>query len=728
MSDFDPIEMQKQQEAKEFAKELFREKRKEKKADLSFLPPELQHKEGKKEEVYTPVLGFSEMVTKVKKQEYDKQGLKKWKLTQSKEMKAITKGSEKLSDLLKKNIEPETYDKDYKTLRAQYDELMSACSKYLEEKKPRTAEGKARYELVHSLSERLSTEIRMIDFNAETFKKQGDMQGKTWNNVVTEMQRRVLKNDVDGVKIHQNVEGLASGTSQLTIIEDQGKKFYFKKAETVCDLNSDAVVASIINDYKETMRQIALKDKGEYPDLTDEQREEKLKSLANGIKVLKASEATFRGEKKHELYKQGSFTQDDMAWEHAAELLKNPTEKDKKDFLAAYAVFKKKMLMAAEAKVARIEPGSEISKRNEATSIMADLIGISDMMMVSKRAKLDMDGQKVEGLRMDEVEGKDYFSSLSTLDVIDKTVHVSPKACSQLLTLQVFDIICGQVDRNATNYLCKMSTTKDGKVIFDSICGIDNDLCFGKLTYNQTITKETNSGGSVATEAKGLQTNDEDREITLLGLDKNVAERILAITPAMIDTYLGGLLSKDEVDACKDRLKGVQQVLIELKKRDKEVRKDKKAVPILPETEKEWEAFRDSLEERGKSSKERDVISGTSYFKRTFLGQKMETFADYPKFHQYAKAEFAKYQGNVQPFIQYAKAHDLKQMKAEIPMLEGKLQDNGLWMRDILRLESGVENIINEINKGEPETEEEKKKYWANLDGLLAKWQDTFKR
>ena len=68
----------------------------------------------------------------------------------------------------------------------------------------------------------------------------------------------------------------------------------------------------------------------------------------------------------------------------------------------------------------------------------------------------------------------------------NKELKYSPGAFRDLLNLQIFDIIMGQVDRNPGNYMCQTQDKEDTDVTeITHITGIDNDMCGGLLEYNE---------------------------------------------------------------------------------------------------------------------------------------------------------------------------------------------------------------------------------------------------
>ncbi len=149
----------------------------------------------------------------------------------------------------------------------------------------------------------------------------------------------------------------------------------------------------------------------------------------------------------------------------------------------------------------------------------------------------------------------EYITTIKEAAFKNRKARYSPKAFRQLLNLQIFDIICGQVDRNAGNYLCQKVEKQDSNITeITELKAIDNDTCFGDLKYKDIFAR-----GS-----KGLNRlrNIEDRNgINVPYMDKEFADKILALEPKQVDYVLCDILTQKERDASIDRLKGVQKAI-----------------------------------------------------------------------------------------------------------------------------------------------------------------------
>ena len=158
----------------------------------------------------------------------------------------------------------------------------------------------------------------------------------------------------------------------------------------------------------------------------------------------------------------------------------NAVDPVQKRFLRNYIVeLGQKYNMSEMARrVCNIKPGSNLSRRNVASSRMATLLGMDDMVAASRNATVLHGGKVMQGNLMDEA--KDTPTSTVT------KMKYSQKAIDQLSMLQIFDLITGQVDRHFGNWTHKAD--KKNKII-ESIEAIDNDLSFGEIDYENLCKK-----------------------------------------------------------------------------------------------------------------------------------------------------------------------------------------------------------------------------------------------
>ena len=329
------------------------------------------------------------------------------------------------------------------------------------------------------------------------------------------------------------------------------------------------------------------------------------------------------------------------------------TEEDKKYFMAFTRELSKKIVQYRAGKEdAKIPPGSVLDVRNEATSVLAETLGISDLIMESRTMDVEIEGEQRQVLRMEQVFGINGYSDMSKAEYLGKSVHMTPKALKQFQSLQIFDVICGQVDRNYNNVL--LQTRQEGdKIFIDSIKGIDNDLAFGLLTYND-ITFKLNRRGQAVKRGYLNPIEDPQHKTYLAGVDKAFADKIIELKPDMLKYILGPYISKEEIMACQDRLKGVQEHLKSLQSRDK--KKDPKDRFMITSDEV-WADRLKGIVSPGEGLDEKTKTAHGQYVERLtkhslimshYLGEKMERFPDNYSWEAY-KEEQRKAQAAANP-------------------------------------------------------------------------------
>jgi hypothetical protein len=175
----------------------------------------------------------------------------------------------------------------------------------------------------------------------------------------------------------------------------------------------------------------------------------------------------------------------------------------------------------------------------------------------------------------------------------------------------VFDLICGQVDRNHNNYLCTFKTDENGNYVVDKVTAIDNDMSFGNLTYNQ-FNQLHQDGPTLAIE--------EDGELSIPAMDIEFANAILSLKPEFIENQMLDILSKSEIAALVDRIKGVQRAIeLRMAAEDRIAYHRMEYVTKFPKNKEEWEKHKKLMEK--KVEKHYD-ISLISYLEPEYMGWK----------------------------------------------------------------------------------------------------------
>lgn len=184
--------------------------------------------------------------------------------------------------------------------------------------------------------------------------------------------------------------------------------------------------------------------------------------------------------------------------------------------------------------------------RNVAGGVMGKLLG-TDVMPQSTFA---ISGGEV-GLLMDKAPGKTVQKMLKAKEI--KPGSLSPKALAslqqQLIDLEVCDILTGQTDRHAGNYMLDIQGDKV------TVTAIDNDFTFPNPTkaFNGDIPPRFMGMNSVS-------------NLPVL-MSKSIADKIKAIDfDRDVAPQLQGLLDDNEIAGTKTRLETLQAHVTQLEK------------------------------------------------------------------------------------------------------------------------------------------------------------------
>ncbi len=225
--------------------------------------------------------------------------------------------------------------------------------------------------------------------------------------------------------------------------------------------------------------------------------------------------------------------------------------------------------------IARIEAESTISDRNVCTSIMADRLGVTDLVAKSKTVLLeDETGRKVQANAMEEVVGMEYAAFVQETEAMKMKVVFSPEAIAQIQTMHVFDMVCGQIDRNHNNYMVteyeEMTARfgeKEEKVrVVKKIKAIDNDLSFGNLMMRWIESRTAHN-------LSGFKERDLDAG-SIKFLPADFVEKLQEYQDMeKLKADFGSLRSPEEVNALHQRILDVCKRLDELVNSEKEEEK-----------------------------------------------------------------------------------------------------------------------------------------------------------
>ncbi len=181
--------------------------------------------------------------------------------------------------------------------------------------------------------------------------------------------------------------------------------------------------------------------------------------------------------------------------------------------------------------------GDELSGRNVASSRMAELLGVGNLLAHSEKMTVQMGDQKVEGCFMEFAEGVDIRNGKDeAMEQVNQIrIENSPGFTRDTCNLEVLDYLCAQADRHGGNMFLKLSDPQaDGTREILGVQGIDNDLAFSTLTRNVPM--------------KQGQLQD------LCFLSENLAQNILATDRSRLQFVFGDILSENEINALDIRM------------------------------------------------------------------------------------------------------------------------------------------------------------------------------
>lgn len=187
--------------------------------------------------------------------------------------------------------------------------------------------------------------------------------------------------------------------------------------------------------------------------------------------------------------------------------------------------------------------GSELTSRNVATSRMAELLGVGDLIAHSEKMTVVVNGKELHGSFMEFAEGLDLVGT----EDIHQLRHagevnrdIGGAVARDGSNLKLFDLICGQVDRHAGNFFTKVGEIgEDGKRKITGMMGIDNDLAFSRSTDQD---KHNRSG---------------ELEYQVF-VDRDFSERISGLTREKVEYAVGDILNSVEIDAIMTRVERIK--------------------------------------------------------------------------------------------------------------------------------------------------------------------------
>lgn len=420
-----------------------------------------------------------------------------------------------------------------------YYNMVEACNAYIQvHPSPKTSSGKERLRLVTAALQMAQQEKEQLQEKAEKLYNAAvkwDTSKLVWGNVLGMIRGMDFDlNQVEGTRT------LGGGTSDLKVINAHGKEYFFKEAEKL---------TTPMGGFKEYC-QNSSKDKKEeriYQKLYQLMKDNTMRNqiLLEMVEMFRKADTEEKMQVAYEFLRDeiksaGIVTDLDLFDQHTLEILKD-----------GFMKYDKLATRYDTARMAGISAGEDLSKRNVLTSRMAAIMKMPQLVVLSNQAMLHRGEQKEQtGIVMAKATGREAAAlSIEAIKERQMPMVYTPEMIRQIANLQLFDMICGQVDRNFGNRFYTYEE-RNGKYIVTGVQGIDNDMSFGSLRY------EDIKNGS-----QELKRFEKEGVCTLPGLDKAMVETLSALRKETLTYCFSDLLEEAQIDALWDRIEGIKNII-----------------------------------------------------------------------------------------------------------------------------------------------------------------------
>lgn len=442
-----------------------------------------------------------------------------------------------MKDIL--HLDEEIFHSELRYLEGLYHDMEQACTAYIQtHHSPKTSSGKERLRLVTATMQMAKQEKKQLEEKAEKLHDAAvkwNANTLVWGNVLGMI--RGMDFDLNQVEGTRTMSG---GTSDLKVINAYGKEYFFKEAEKL---------TKPMDGFREYCQNCS-KDKKEekiYQKLYQLMKDNTMRDfiLPGVTEMFRKADTeekmqTAYGFLRDEMRDAGIVTELDLLDQRTLEILKDGIMK-----------YDKLATRYDTARMAGISVEEDLSKRNVLTSRMAAIIKMPQLVVLSNQAMLHR-GEQLEqtGIVMAKATGREA-AELSREAIKERQMPMvyTPEVIRQTANLQLFDMICGQVDRNFGNRFYTYEE-RDGKYIVTGVQGIDNDMSFGSLRY-----EDMKNG------AQELKRFEKEGICTLPGLDKTIVETLFALRKEMLTYCFSDLLKEEQIDALWNRIEGIRNII-----------------------------------------------------------------------------------------------------------------------------------------------------------------------
>ncbi len=434
------------------------------------------------------------------------------------------------------------------------DRLLKACEQYAEDRKGAlSSRGGQRFDAVTRLAE---YQKGMNIDELRDLREVRKHEGKTWGQVGP---IRVPEITVDG-----KVEIVGENISQRMKVEHDGKVGFFtaerelmspdKAFERMVAEEADPVRKQILTDSQGLLKRVMRTHIVTYKNLNDLTQEER--EVRSSAITLGDNKKNWHADLKNRIIQEvdeldSRIQSGELGFFERRKVMKerNALESLSRDegLIQTCVNEYSKLKADANRSLAGIgeDNGQKMASYNIATSRVAELLGIGHIAAHSEKMIVHRGDQVMAGCFMDFAEGMDFHSNdYATRRAFEQVEFTpTPDMNRDMTSLEVFDFLCGQVDRHTGNMFYKLSEPdENGKRNIVGIQGIDNDLAFG----------DHNSDNFQF----GRQNLD-----NMYFIDKGLAEKVRGLDRKKLEYALGDLLTKEQIDAMEERVKAFQDRL-----------------------------------------------------------------------------------------------------------------------------------------------------------------------
>lgn len=190
-----------------------------------------------------------------------------------------------------------------------------------------------------------------------------------------------------------------------------------------------------------------------------------------------------------------------------------------------------------------IATGSNLNRRNNAMTGVADLLGIGSSIARSVNMTTVNGKKQTSGTFMLNAEGLDTMQLVPSRPGFGrKILTIAPEGLRSMNNLQILDYLCANVDRHGKNFLYQTDCSGN-EIKITGIQGIDNDMSFGEVDHRGE------------TQIRRMSCLPDIKVI-----DRELAENVMKLRPENLERVMREQgLSAGEINCAKLRLSDLKE-------------------------------------------------------------------------------------------------------------------------------------------------------------------------